>query len=193
MARIDNLTNFLTDVADEIKDKNGTQETISASNFDTEIGKIAFKPDKHFRFKVETTEFTTSINLKNLDVSNLTTLRSMFDNMAYLETLDLSEFDTRNVENFQYFCRGCMRLETITFGTNFTFVSATNLQGIFTNCIAFDNNTLNEILRLCTTVSSAYTEAKTLAQLGINGQGYIDTVPTLSNYQAFLDAGWTIS
>lgn len=40
MARIDNLTNFLTDVADAIRDKKGTTGLIQASNFDTEIASI---------------------------------------------------------------------------------------------------------------------------------------------------------
>ena len=37
MARTNNLTNFLTDVADAIKTKKGVVENIPAANFDTEI------------------------------------------------------------------------------------------------------------------------------------------------------------
>ena len=37
MARTDNLTNFLTDIASAIKEKKGDQTDISASSFDTEI------------------------------------------------------------------------------------------------------------------------------------------------------------
>lgn len=40
MARIDNLTNFLTDVAESIRTKKGTTDKISPSNFDTEIESI---------------------------------------------------------------------------------------------------------------------------------------------------------
>ena len=40
MARIDNLTNFLTDVADSIRSKTGKSETIAAEDFDTEIESI---------------------------------------------------------------------------------------------------------------------------------------------------------
>ena len=40
MARIDNLTNFLTDVADSIRSKKETQEKISPADFDTEISTI---------------------------------------------------------------------------------------------------------------------------------------------------------
>lgn len=40
MARIDTLGNFLTDVADAIREKSGTSETIQASEFDTAIANI---------------------------------------------------------------------------------------------------------------------------------------------------------
>ena len=40
MARIDNLTNFLTDIANSIRNKKGTSEPIEAKNFDTEIASI---------------------------------------------------------------------------------------------------------------------------------------------------------
>ena len=41
MARTDNLTNFLTDIADTIRSKTGSQSTILAEDFDTEITTIA--------------------------------------------------------------------------------------------------------------------------------------------------------
>ena len=40
MARIDNLGNFLTDVATSIRTKKGTTNTITPANFDTEIASI---------------------------------------------------------------------------------------------------------------------------------------------------------
>lgn len=40
MARTDTLGNFLTDVADAIREKKGTNEEITASDFDTEIANL---------------------------------------------------------------------------------------------------------------------------------------------------------
>ena len=37
MARTDNLTNYLTDVADAIREKKGTTDVIPANTFDEEI------------------------------------------------------------------------------------------------------------------------------------------------------------
>ena len=41
MARIDTLGNFLTDVAEAIRTKEGTTETIAASEFDTRISNLS--------------------------------------------------------------------------------------------------------------------------------------------------------
>ena len=41
MARIDTLGNFLTDVAEAIRTKEGTTETIPASEFDTRISNLS--------------------------------------------------------------------------------------------------------------------------------------------------------
>lgn len=51
MARVDSLTNFLKDVADSIRTKKGTTESIPASNFDVEIKNLPSSqvtPDKGF-------------------------------------------------------------------------------------------------------------------------------------------------
>ena len=40
MADTSNLSNYLKDVADAIRDKKGTEEQIPAANFDTEIRNI---------------------------------------------------------------------------------------------------------------------------------------------------------
>ena len=58
MARTDNLTNFLTDVADAIRSKKGTSGKISASYFDTEIASITTGTTEDL-----STELTTQNNL----------------------------------------------------------------------------------------------------------------------------------
>lgn len=58
MARIDNVTNFLTDVADSIRTKTGKTEPILASEFDTEIESIAGEEDLEAELTVYDEELT---------------------------------------------------------------------------------------------------------------------------------------
>ena len=51
----------------------------------------------------------------------------MFRDARNLERLDLSSFDTRNVEDMRSMFLGLTRLREIRLGSNFVFVDATNL------------------------------------------------------------------
>ena len=76
MARIDSLGNFLTDVADAIRTKKGTTDTIKASEFDTEItnlpsggGSSSKMPMARMQFinstKEENSATTVTYNISN--------------------------------------------------------------------------------------------------------------------------------
>lgn len=58
MARIDNINNFLTDVADSIRTKTGKSDKISASSFDTEIASITTSEDLDSELATYNTELT---------------------------------------------------------------------------------------------------------------------------------------
>lgn len=58
MARIDNINNFLTDVADSIRTKTGKSGKISASSFDTEIASITTSEDLDTELATYNTELT---------------------------------------------------------------------------------------------------------------------------------------
>lgn len=75
MARTDSLPNFLTDVADAIREKKGTEETIQASDFDTEIANLpsgggGATPTKGFTI----TEWDNDGYAKAIKIYGLTTL-----------------------------------------------------------------------------------------------------------------------
>lgn len=64
---------------------------------------------------------------------------SMFDvdinqNFVLLEELDLSDFNTSNVENMSYMFYGCSALTSITFGDDFDTSSVTNMASMFFGC-----------------------------------------------------------
>lgn len=75
MARTNNLTDFLTDVADAIREKKGTSETIQASDFDTEIENLPSGGD-----------VTTITEINNMLVSFENYLDTLVNNYtAYLD------------------------------------------------------------------------------------------------------------
>ena len=136
--------------------------------------------------KLDSSNFGSSFDTSNV----VNGMNNMFQYSTGFIELDLSRFNTQKVTYMQYMFGGCTNLTTIIFGNNFVFTKCANtgLQQMFNNCPKLDNNTLNEILRICTTFGG--TSNKTLKWLGLTS-AQATTCTGLSNYQAFLDAGWT--
>lgn len=74
MARIDSLTNFLTDVATAIKEKKGDNTNIKASDFDTEITNLPSGGGSTPNIGFVIDEWTTDGYAKKVTVYGMTTL-----------------------------------------------------------------------------------------------------------------------
>lgn len=68
--------------------------------------------------------------------------------------------------------------------------NVTDMRATFGGCPNLSDESLNNILLMC--ANSAMTENKTTGWIGL-WNTHTDRFPSLSNYQAFLDAGWTIA
>ncbi len=73
-------------------------------------------------------------NLKYLNTSEVVSMKSMFENCKYLRSLDLSSFDTKNVEDMSCMFKGCERLETIYVGDGFDVNNVRYSDNMFKNC-----------------------------------------------------------
>lgn len=136
MARIDNLSNFLSDVADAIRTKKGTAGTIPANTFDTEIASIQGGSSKYaprfIRFyNYKGTELNEEI--ANLDTSNITDMSYMFYTNNMLQSLDLSNFDVSNVTNMGGMFQNCYKLSNLYLGT-FDTSKVTSMNRMFEGC-----------------------------------------------------------
>ena len=60
---------------------------------------------------------------------------------------------------------------------------------MFSGCTSLSDESLNNILAMCKN-ATAYTDTKTLKYIGLTPE-QANKCKTLSNYQAFLNAGWT--
>lgn len=88
--------------------------------------------------------------------------------------------------NLKQLCYGCSKLVNVIF-TN-EYVLSLNCQEMFYDCPNLSDESLNNILLAASRTTNNAT--KTLKYLGLSN-AQIAKCQTLSNYQAFLDAGWT--
>lgn len=127
----------------------------------------------------------TSIPL--IDTSNTTDMGYMFVNCQSLTNIPL--LNTSKVENMSYMLNGCSLLTTVP---QLDTSRVTNFANMFSQSLQLSNDSLNNILAMCANATS-YTGEKTLYKLGFRANYYLSSrIQALSNYQAFLDAGWTI-
>lgn len=120
------------------------------------------------------------------DLTVGTNLSYMLNNCAYITTLPL--LDTSRVTTMSYMCNGCTRLENVPILNTSKVVT---MQNAFKSCNSLTNESLNNIMKMCINATSTYTATKTLADVGLSS-AQATTCQGLSNYQDFIDAGWTI-
>ena len=75
----------------------------------------------------------TSLDVTNFNTSNVTDMRGMFANCYNLASLDLSNFDTRKVTTMRSMFNRCSRLTSIDV-TNFNTSNVTDMGAMFYEC-----------------------------------------------------------
>ena len=136
MARTNTLGNFLTDVADAIREKKGTTDTILASNFDTEIASIKSGVDINEYLSDTITKGTSSsggwlktiIKLRSPLTVEGTSAEYMFSGYSLNE---LPQLDTSNVKRMDHMFSSCAKLTTIP---QLDTSNVVNMDSMFYNC-----------------------------------------------------------
>ena len=215
MARTDTLGNFLTDVADAIREKKGTTDTIPASDFDTEIASIESGVDINEYFSDTITTGNSSlggwaetiIKLRSpltIEGTNATYMfnRCPLNELPQIDTSSVTnmgnmferctnlttipQIDTSNIVNMSYMFNSCTHLTTIPpLNTS----NVTNMTYMFLAC-----SNLTTIPQLngekLTAVVNAFNGCKSLENFNgiINlGQAYLTTQSAnYSNYKLIL-------
>ena len=120
-----------------------------------------------------------------LDMSKVTTANCMFGNCYSLTTIPA--FNLSSLTDGREMFYGCSAVTTFPV---FTLTNITNMSLMFGECSSLTNTGLNNILATCVTAINVTSTNKTLKYIGLTSeQATICT--TLSNYQAFTNAGWT--
>lgn len=117
--------------------------------------------------------------------TNVSYLFSSATNLEVIEGINGTDNTTHFNDMFQY----CTKLTTLPV---FSWASAQNLDRIVTGCNRLNDDSLNNLMYMCIHCNPNYAGQKKLSALGVSSS-LINRCPNLSNYQAFLDAGWTLS
>ena len=183
MARTDTLPNFLTDVADAIREKKGTEETIQASDFDTEIANLpsgGADISEYFDTSVaggNTSDFGFLKAIKKLPAlpNTGTSCQCMFMRFKG-EQLDVSNFDTSNVSDFQRFFGECSNLKEIVGINNLNTQNVTSMDYCFIGCSSLQTLDIsNWVAGSNTRVSYMFWGCTSLQHLDIRNINFVVT------------------
>ena len=153
MARTDNLTNYLTDVATAIKTKKGDNTPIPASDFDTEISEIKIINDAYelkstynpttsvsapiadgSKYRILITSLIKEVPKMALDFTDYQYLNFGFANCVGLEKIDVSQWDVSTIISFRSLFYGCENLKEIDMSNWTISENATSVNLIFKYC-----------------------------------------------------------
>ena len=127
--------------------------------------------------------FLTEVPLLNL--SKVTTISAMFYNCVRLKAVPA--FDLSSVTHIFSMFSACETLEDVP---EFNCPNVINASDMFRSCRSLTEQSLNNILGTCITMTKISSSSKTLKYIGLTS-AQATICESLSNYQAFLDAGWT--
>ena len=130
---------------------------------------------------------TSLTTIPLLDTSSVTNMTQMFNWCTSL--ISIPQIDTSSVTNMSQMFSKCDVLTTIPL---LDTSSVTNIYNMFNYCPSLNDTSLNNILQMCIN-ATRYNSTKTLAYIGFSRNNYsTQRIQALSNYQAFINAGWTI-
>lgn len=150
----------------------------------TEIDMNGIKLEEMGNFFYSLKKLTTILNL---DTSEATGLSSTFNTCQSLVTIP--EIDTSKVTNFTYCFGGCTNLQNVPVLNMSKITIFTNIQGVFNQCPALTNQSLNNIMESLATINNL-SYNKNLKWVGLS-ETQATTCTTLSNWQALANKGWT--
>lgn len=128
---------------------------------------------------------TSLTNIPNLNTSNATRMSTTFGSCSNL--ISISNIDTSNVTDMASTFVNCQNLATVPL---LDTTRVNNMYRTFGNCRSLTNDSLNNILYMCSTSNITNTSRKTLEFIGLT-QDQANICMNLSNYQNFINAGWT--
>lgn len=131
---------------------------------------------------------TTISFFPSVDTSNVTDMAYCFGSCTFLQSI--GQIDTSKVTDMQNMFLSANKLvEVPQLNTS----RVTKVYNMFNGCLNLSVTSLNNILAMAININPNYSGVKTLYEMGFRSNYYTtETWQSLPNYQAFLNAGWTM-
>lgn len=131
-------------------------------------------------------EYNSVVDAPLFDTSSSTTFNSMFNGASYLESIP--EYDMSSATDVSNFCNGCYQLESVP-AYNWKSVTGTNWFGSFSGCTALSDESLNNIMKALSTLTSVSRSQKRLSRAGLS-ETQANRCVELSNWSILESDGW---
>lgn len=127
-------------------------------------------------------------SIPQFNTSKVYTMNGTFQGCTSITSVPL--LDTSSVTSMSSLFNGCTNLATVP-QLNTAKVTGSGMSSMFKNCSSLSNTSLNNILAMCiAAVKITNVNYMTLKSIGLSS-GQALTCEGLSNWSAFLAAGWT--
>lgn len=151
----------------------------------TNLKTATFKNTQNVIATTHMFRYCSALEIVEIDTSKVSSMNNMFHGCTSL--IEAPKLNINVALNLSYLYSGCTSLVTIPeFEGN---VYATSVQNMFENCPNLSDESLNNILALCVKMKSVSIGNRTLKYIGLTEEQAIKC-ESLSNYQAFYNAGW---
>ena len=147
------------------------------------------------------TSLRTIANIENLNTSCVTDMSYMFATCGQL-SVNVSSFDTSQVTKMDFMFGNAINDDfggtgDFTGLENFNMENVTTMQGMFYFDSCYSNShKISDIYNLCINANSIPSENKTLRYVAVVNrplnESEFNILQSVSNYQNFIEAGWTI-
>lgn len=130
---------------------------------------------------------TSITSVPMFDTSKVTTFTRMFFHCENL--ISIPQYNTENAKSLGYMFMGCYKLKNIPILDTSKVDNSNGFTNFVHSCYELSDESLNNIMQMMINAIS-YTHTKTLKYIGLTEE-QATTCQSLSNYQDFINAGWT--
>ena len=171
---------------DNLKELNQLNTQIFINNIKYKYEK-SFRPQKdgfheikiNFNIKIKDCSYMfydcsnlSNLDLSSFDTSNVNNMSHMFDKCYNLTNLDLSSFDTKNVTNMSYMFSVCSNLANVNL-SSFDTKNTTDMSGMFYYCSNLTNIDISSFdTQKVTNINNIFSWCSKLNLIKINNNSY---------------------